>query len=361
MAATSTSDGVPVVAYLGPQSSYTHQVPTLFHYEIPPWATGLTSHEMAQAALNYFEQSEYNYKPVRSIEAIFEAVQSGEATRGVVPFENSTNGAVIFTLELLADRHAWFKDVSVCGEAYLDVHHYLLGRTAPASATDSPLISGTSTPTPTTPAPLNPRTKPLASLRHVKRIYTHPQAFGQCEAFLGTYLKGVERFEVDSTSRAAEMVAEDTTRSSVAIASSLAAEIHGLDILGESIEDRADNTTRFFVIRKDVETDDDAIHAAATAEGPTKSLVSFTIDHREPGTLASALHCFKRYNLNLTSLNSRPSKLRPFHYIFFVEFWGSRWKDPYKEVDRVLEDLKGHTQSLRWLGSWEDQLRMKEM
>ncbi|KAL3425722.1 P-protein [Phlyctema vagabunda] len=334
MAASTMTSSKPIVAYLGPQSSYTHQ-----------------------AALNYFEHTEYDYKPVRSIEAIFEAVQSGEATKGVVPFENSTNGAVVFTLELLADRHSWFKDISVCGEAYLDVHHYLLGRKAPISITDSPLVSGTSTPTVASPAPLNPRTKPLASLNHVKRIYTHPQAFGQCEAFLGTYLKGVERFEVDSTSRAAEMVAEDSTKSSVAIASSLAAEIHGLDVLGQSIEDRADNTTRFFVIRKGMAEDEAAKRAAQEAPGPTKSLVSFTIDHREPGTLASALHCFKRYNLNLTSLNSRPSKKEPFHYIFFVEFWGSLWKDPEKDVEKALTDLQDHTQSLRWLGSFEDQLR----
>lgn len=265
---------------------------------------------------------------------------------------------VVFTLELLADRHSWFKDISICGEAYLDVHHYLLGRKAPTSlASDSPVMSGTATPTLASPKPLNPRTKPLSSLKHIKRIYTHPQAYGQCEAFLGTYLKGVERFEVDSTSRAAEMVAEDTTRSSVAIASSLAAEVHGLDILGQGIEDRADNTTRFFVIRRDIDIDEAAIKTAKESDGPTKSLVSFTINHREPGTLAQALRCFERYNLNLTSLNSRPSKLEPFHYIFFVEFWGSRWKDPYKEVDRALADLEGYTQSLRWWGSWEDKLR----
>ncbi|RFU35848.1 hypothetical protein B7463_g459, partial [Scytalidium lignicola] len=240
--------------------------------------------------------------------------QSGEVARGVVPFENSTNGAVIFTLELLADRSSLFPDIYVCGEAYLDVQHYLLGHRATETAsTDSADLSGTATPTSSIPIPLKSRSRPLSCLKHIQRIYTHPQAFGQCEAFLGAYLKGIERIDVSSTSKAAELVKQDKTGTSVAIASKLAAEIHELDILAESIEDRDDNTTRFFILRKEI--DDVRNHTAA----PTKSLVSFTIDHGVPGALADVLGLVHtptlsrvsstRRHLHAQELTSRPPNI----------------------------------------------------
>lgn len=283
---------------------------------------------------------------------IFEAVQSGEVARGVVPYENSTNGSVLFTLELLADRNGRFSDIMICNESYLDVRHYLLGHKAPPSSSSESPISGTCTPTSATPSPPISRTRPLSSLVHVKRIYTHPQAFGQCEIFLGAYLKGIERIEVSSTSRAAEMAKDDSTGTSVAIASSLAAEIHGLDVLAAGIEDKEDNTTRFIVLRKGV--DKDAFDHED--ETPTKSLVSFTVDHLLIGSLVSALDCFRQYDLNLTNFASRPTKVHPFQYIFFVEFEGSRYKDPYGKVENLLRLLPDYTTSFRWLGSWDSML-----
>ena len=283
---------------------------------------------------------------------MFEAVQSGKATQGVVPFENSTNGAVIFTLELLADRNNRYPDIYVSGESYLDVSHCLLGHKTPLSAsTDSPEASGYSTPTSSFPAPSKPRAKPLTSLKHIQRVHTHPQAYGQCEAFLGTYLKGVERREESSTSRSAEIVKEDTSGTSAAIASKLAAKIHSLDILAEGIEDREDNATRFFVIRKGVD------EAGKDSEAPTKSLISFTVDHNSPGALADVLECFRHYKLNLTSINSRPTKVVRFQYVFFVEFEGSRMHDPDGRVDGALKSLDKYTQSWRWLGSFDDRLK----
>lgn len=272
----------------------------------------------------------------------------GEADLGVVPFENSSNGAVIFTLDLLADRQSLYGDLTVCQEAYLDVSHYLLGHKLPGS--DSPVLSGSSTPTPHGPVALIPRSKPLTSLKHIQRTYTHPQAFGQCEVFLGAYLKGIERIDVSSTSKAAEIVKADTTGTSAAIASCLAGEIHGLDVLAKSIEDREDNKTRFFVLRKGVDGKDNH------AEGPAKSLISFTVDHRSPGALADILECFRHRKLNLTSINSRPSRVIPFQYIFFVEFDGSLLRDPDGRVQAALDEVKKHAQSWRWLGSWADQL-----
>lgn len=281
---------------------------------------------------------------------VFEAVQSGNAIRGVIPFENSTNGAVIPTLELLADRNSLYKDLNVCGEYYLDVHHYLMGHKAPV--TGSPDLSGTSTPTLTLPAPLKPRAKPLSSLKHIVQIHTHPQAYGQCEIFLGAYLKGIDRSDESSTSRSAQIVKGDDTGTHAAIASKLAAETLGLDILAECIEDNADNTTRFLILRNGA---DNSIREEPDL--PTKSLISFTVDHTSPGALADVLQCFRHEKLNLTSINSRPSGAGPFQYIFFIEFEGSRLQDQDGRVERALSSVGKFAQYWRWLGSWNDQSR----
>lgn len=278
---------------------------------------------------------------------VFKSVQNGRAAFGVVPFENSTNGAVIFTLELLCDRALEFPDIKICAEAYLEVSHCLLGRRATNA---SPLLSGNCTPTSQNPSPARPITKPLSSLAHIERIYTHPQAWGQCEAFLGAYLKGIERIDVSSTSKAAEIVRNDQTGTSAAIASGIAADIHGLDVLARKIEDRADNKTRFFVLRKGVE------EVTSAADGPTKSLISFTIDHKTPGALADVLDCFRRYELNLTSINSRPTKVVPFQYIFLVEFEGSALRDSDGRVASALGDVNRIAKTSAWLGSWNNML-----
>jgi prephenate dehydratase len=277
---------------------------------------------------------------------VFEAVQSGEATLGVVPFENSTNGAVIFTLELFSDRNNSYLDTFVCGEAYLDVSHCLLGKKCPQPGTDSPDVSGACTPTMSSPSPRKPRTAPLHSLKHIKKLYSHPQAFGQCEVFLSAHLKGVERIDVSSTSRAAEIAKEDTTGESAAIASILAAQVHRIDILAKGIEDREDNTTRFFILRRGVDS-------KACKTEKTKTLISFTVDHRTPGALASVLQCFQQYKLNLTSINSRPTRIVPFQYIFFVEFEGSTLNDTTGNVKKTLDALGKFVDDWRWLGSWD--------
>ncbi|KAI9847824.1 MAG: prephenate dehydratase [Sclerophora amabilis] len=310
----------PSVAYLGPESSYSHQ-----------------------ATLECFDSEEYTFKPQVHIQDIFEAVQAGHVSRGVVPFENSTNGSVVYTLDLFADRQRTNPDVFVCGEAYLDVHHHLLGH---SSLTASPIGSGDATPTANVPAPSRPRATPLASLDHVNRVYSHPQAFGQCESFLSTYLKGVERHEVSSTSKAAQIVAQDPTKTSAAISSKIAARVHGLNTLARGIEDREDNTTRFLILRKGVED------FGQVKVEKSKSLVSFTIDHCAPGALAEALTVFKEHALNLTSINSRPSRLARWNYIFFVEFSG----DGVQLLEVAFGDLQKVTTGWRWLGTWKDEL-----
>ena len=229
-----------------------------------------------------------------------------------------------------------------------------------ATTNESAETSRSSTLTPQIPNPQKPRAQPLSSLKHIERIYSHPQAFGQCEIFLGAYLKAIERIDVSSTSKAAELVKADTTGTSAAIASKVAAKVHGLTALAKDIEDREDNTTRFFVLRKGSGTlQNENAFQMQQGRSATKSLVSFTVDHRPPGALADVLHCFKQYRLNLTSINSRPSGITPFQYIFFVEFEGSKLDNPDGTVNEALKRVEKVAESCRWLGSWEDKLRKR--
>lgn len=289
---------------------------------------------------------------------IFKAVQSGEVTRGVIPFENSTNGSVIFTLDLLADRQNSYTSLSICDEIYLDVHHYLLGH--PSKSKTSALLederSRSSTPTQAIPNPLKPRARPTTNLKHIKRIYSHPQAFGQCEVFLDAYLKGVERIDTTSTSKAAEEVKNDHTGTSASISSKIAADVQKLSVLAEGIEDRADNTTRFFVLKKGHDTPVSSNHREQST-AKSKSLVTFTVHHDSPGALADVLDCFKKHQLNLTSINNRPSRIVPFQYIFLLEFEGSKFHDPTGAVKEALECLDNVAQKARWWGSWTDRLK----
>lgn len=289
-----------------------------------------------------------------TIKDLFDVIQAGTVSRAVIPIENSTNGSVVFSLDLFADRNNSYPDISVCGEIYHDVHHCLLGHKSESAASEA---------TPSTSAAANideswkPKSEPLSSLAHIEKIYSHPQAWGQCEIFLQAYLKGKERIDVSSTSKAAELVGADTSGKSCAISSRAAAEVHNLDILGLNIEDKSDNTTRFFVVRKGLEEDEiDKTGPFSKASPHEKSLVSFTVDHKSPGALADVLAVFGKYGLNLTSINSRPSRVHPFQYIFFVEFEGSKLNDPEGRVKSAFEDITETAHSWRWLGSWRDEL-----
>ncbi|KAH8843245.1 hypothetical protein MCOR27_008013 [Pyricularia oryzae] len=291
------------VAYLGPPASYSHQATT-----------------------SLFPGKEWSLVPTATIKGVFDMVQSGNAAYGVIPFENSTHGVVTFTLDSLGDRAGEFADVSVCGEVYLDVQHFLLGRRDPTA--DDP-----------------------NSLAHIRHVYSHPQAFGQTQGFTSTRLAHAELVDVSSTSRGAEMAAADASRTSAAVASEMAAAATGLDILARSIQDRGDNTTRFLVLRRgrpSVARQDASFAVAAAAA--TKSLVSFTVPHRCPGALAEVLQCFQRHGLDLTSINSLPSLIQPFQYLFFVEFEAADRAE--SSIAVVLEDVARVAQSSRWLGSW---------
>jgi prephenate dehydratase len=253
-------------------------------------------------------------------------VQNGTAQHGVVPFENSSNGSVVFTLDLLAGSA--HPAVRVCGEAYVRVVHCLLGHACP-------------------------HVQP-GDFSNIKKIYSHPQAWGQCKQFLETRLRGVERADVSSTSRAAEIVAADKTGESAALSSGVAAGVFGLRVLVEGVNDAVGNATRFLVLQ----------HSASPSPSPKpkegkqkyKSLVTFTLDHANPGALAQCLAVFARHGINLTSINTRPSGERNWHYVFFVEFEGRKEEEGKGSVNAALSEMDGVCKGWKWLGSWEDGL-----
>lgn len=260
---------------------------------------------------------------------------------------------MVQTLDLLADRNDLYKDVKVCGEYYLTVHHCLLVRKG-SYPNGLKGYDG-----------------------KITKLYTHPQAWGQCEKFLEKYFKGVERQDVSSTSKGAEIVSkedEGEEEKGGAIASRFAAEFHGVDALEENIEDRADNTTRFLILRN-ISRDQSAGLDFEYSTSPTsnsssdlngsngnssetthKTLISFSIDHSSPGALANALLIFKAHGLNLTSINTRPSLKRAWQYIFFVECGRKPSAENDDAVSNALNDLRGVTESCRDLGTWKDQL-----
>lgn len=367
-----------VVAYLGPQSSYTHQVELYRKHPIKQSNT-------EQAAVDSFDDPRYILRDEHSIRGnlftgmqlflldslysdVFIAVQSCAASFGVVPFENSSNGAVLFTLDLLIDRGEDFPDVHVNGEAYIDVQHCLLGyvsKSTPFENKDilsSALSSGSATPTTKEPFPREPRAKPLTDLRQIKRIYSHPQAFGQCEAFLATYLKGVERIDVSSTSKAASIVAVNHDTSEAAISSRLAADINNLPVLAQGIQDAEDNTTRFLIIQRgpanvtNQDTLPDKFKATNGVGTKRKALIAFSVSHEAMGTLTDALLVFKTHGLNLTNFNPRPSRIRPWHYIFLVELASDRVLEDPNLLHAALKDLDILTEGNKWLGCWVDRL-----
>ncbi|KAK0940448.1 prephenate dehydratase [Friedmanniomyces endolithicus] len=335
--------GKEEVAFLGPIASYTHQ-----------------------AALIHFPSPHYTIVPQTTIADVFAAVQSGAVSQGVVPFENSSNGSVIFTLDLFADLAGRNPDILVCGEVYLGVHHCLLGRSKAApegqdgtARTTVEDVSGVS-------SRETSRAKPSRNLKHITKLYSHHQAWGQCNDFLTTHLNGIERIDVSSTSKAAEIVRQDDSGCSAAISSRMAGELNGLEFLAENLEDNEGNSTRFLVLRRrdDGTSRPDGSAGAADGEAETdgddsryKTLVSFTVRHSEPGDLAGRLAVFQKFGLNLTSINSRPSNEATWHYIFFVEIMGRKRRDGSGAVNQALQQLDGVAQSWRWLGSWENALK----
>lgn len=291
---------------------------------------------------------------------IFKAVQASRVSFGVAPFENSSNGPVSQTLDCLIDREDEFSDVYVDGEVYLDVQHCLLGhRRAEARTSNDDSVANVpayaqetrSGPEQTIePSPA----RPPADLSQIADVYSHPQALGQCQNFILTCLKGARQHETSSTSHAAEIIAPQASSSSAAISSRLAADMYGLSLLAENIQDAKDNTTRFFILRKRFDLLAEP-RASSEQNSKWKAVVIFSIRHEAPGALAEALLVFKNQGLNLTNLSNRPNRLRPWHYTFVVEceYIGTGHAGQ-RQIQDALQTLEEATESRKCMGFWQE-------
>jgi chorismate mutase/prephenate dehydratase len=250
------------------------------------------------AALRQFGASA-EYLPVRSIPEVFAEVEHERAEVGVVPVENSTEGVVSHTLDRLIDS-----ELLISGEVQLEIHHYLL-----AQARD--------------PA-------------EVKEVVSHPQALAQCREWVDRNLPHAQVVEVGSTAAAAERALDDPR--AAAIASELAARIYGLPVLRERIEDLAHNVTRFLVVGRHP--------VGPTGRDKTSLLLSIK---DEVGTLYRILEPLATERVNLTKIESRPTRRRPWEYVFFVDFEGHQ-ADP--AVQHVLAALRDRCLFLKVLGSY---------
>ncbi|KAK2882599.1 hypothetical protein FQN49_000211, partial [Arthroderma sp. PD_2] len=263
----------PVIAFLGPLGSFSHQ-----------------------AAIECFGTGNNTLQPEVSFNDAFSAVQSQEADYAIIPLENSSNGAVVQTLDLLADRENLYPDITVSGEYYLTVHHCLLMKKAQEGSGET---SGA-----------NPE---------ISKLYSHPQVWGQCTKFLSEY-KGVEKQDASSTSKAADIVSKDDDPKSAAIGSELAGNLHGLEIVKANIEDDSSNATRFLILKNLKSNRTESVkppqksQSCSAPGSKCKTLISFIVDHTSPGALADALQVFKKYGLNLTSINSRPGGSQAWQY-----------------------------------------------
>jgi chorismate mutase/prephenate dehydratase len=262
------------VAYLGPPSTFSHQ-----------------------AARSRFGGS-VEYYSCETISDVFDSVEKETADYGVVPVENSTEGAVTFTLDRLAET-----SLRICAELYLPISNSLLARV--------------------------PRER-------IKKLYSHPQVLGQCRQWLQREMSGVEIIPVASTARAAELAAQE--KNAGALSSQLAAEIYGLDSLESDVQDMSGNTTRFLVVG----------HDQNAPSGDDKTSLLFAVQHKA-GALYGALESFKKFGLNMTKIESRPSRSKRWEYYFFVDVEGHA-EDA--RVKRAMADIARHCALITVLGSY---------
>ncbi len=266
------------IAYLGPESTWTHQ-----------------------AAIKKFGHS-VSYAPQPNISDVFDQVARRAASYGVVPIENSTDGAVFHTLDLFVDS-----PLHICAQILLRIEHGLMASI--------------------------PRGE-------IKTLYSHPQALGQCRGWILKNFPNADLIEVSSTTRAAQIARDQAADGAAAIGSPLAAEMYGLSLLEESIQDRATNTTRFLVIGE----------KTCPATGNDRTSILFVINDR-PGSLVNALQAFDQFQINMSKIESRPSKRKDWEYIFYVDLAG-HCEDI--KVAEALAELANHCSMVKLLGSYPD-------
>ena len=254
-----------------------------------------------QAAVERFG-SAAELEPCQTHAEVFAAVEKGAADYGLVAFENSTEGPVNEVLDRLVDT-----PLQICAEVSLPIAHALLSR--------------------------------ATSLTTIKRVLCHPQTAGQTRLWLAEHLPGVAVLPATSNGKAAELAAQDTTGTVAAVGPRIAGEVYRLNVLADNIQDIAGNVTRFLVL---------AGSASEGATGRDKTAVVFSIRDRV-GALRDLAEAFASNEVNLSSIQSRPSKRRAWDYVFFVELDGHISE---VKVRRALGKAEEHTVFLKVLGSW---------
>ncbi len=263
------------IAFLGPEGTFTQE-----------------------AALKHFGQSVETVS-LAAIDEVFHEVESGNSHFGLAPVENSTEGAINHTLDMLMTS-----PLKICGEVVLRIHHHLLGKgNDPTGA---------------------------------KRVVSHQQSLAQCREWLDANLPGVERVAVASNAEAARMASVDI--STIAIAGDSAAQLYGLHMFAANIEDRPDNTTRFLVIG--------TIETAPSGNDKTSLLLS---SRNRPGALQRLLAPLAKNGINMTRVESRPSRQSMWEYVFFIDIDG-HVKD--RKVAKALAELEKEAAFLKRLGSY---------
>ena len=263
------------VAYLGPEVTFTHQ-----------------------AALKKFGGS-VSYLSCDNISDVFGEVEKGNADYGVVPIENSTEGAVNHTLDMFVDS-----SLVICSEVYSPIKHSLLSK--------------------------------ANSIKAIKRVYSNPQVFGQCRKWIEKNIPQVKLVESSSTAKAAQIASKNA--SYACMASTLAAKKYQLKVLAKSIEDSSNNITRFLVIGKKM----------SKVSGKDMTSIVFSVKDK-PGILHDMLGPFKNAGINLTKIESRPSKKKVWKYYFFVDMEGHT-ED--KDIKKAISNLKKKCYFLKNLGSY---------
>ncbi len=255
----------------------------------------------------YSEEAVYGYfgptetLPCETFDAVFAAVTSGRAACALIPIENSLAGSIHQNYDLLVNHTLW-----ITGEYFLRVHHCLIGL-------------------------------PGVHKEDIRRVISHPQALGQSAGYLRA-LPGVKSEPVYDTAGSVKMLKESGTRDTAAVASRRAAELYGMDILDEGIEDNPENYTRFLVIAPE----------PVSPSSNAKTSIVFSL-HNRPGALFKALSVFALRDIDLTKIESRPLVGTPWNYLFYVDFIGSAQDD---SVKRALDHLGEYAPTVRVLGTY---------
>lgn len=250
------------------------------------------------ATYKYFGHS-VSAMPVTSIDSVFNEVEAGIADFGIVPVENSTEGAVNNTLDMFLSS-----PLKICGELDLPIHHNLMSK--------------------------------ISKLQEINTVFSHRQSLAQCRAWLKENMPHAECIAVSSNAEAAKRA--QYTEHSAAIAGESAAHMYGLDIIHKEIEDRSDNSTRFLIIGKQI--------LVASGEDRTSLLVAAK---DQPGALFHILKPLSECGVSMTRIESRPSKLGKWDYVFFIDVDGHKDDENLAKALRMLERI---TTQLKVLGSY---------